>query len=84
MKQGEDKGSLASERAKRRHARPHELESDDDDEEGKDEDNTLQDEETTSDKLEAVVPVHDDPQILVNIHFAPKLIVKLQKEKPRL
>ncbi|XP_033947206.1 histone-lysine N-methyltransferase SETD1B-A-like [Pseudochaenichthys georgianus] len=64
VKQGEDKGSLASERAKRRHARPHELESDDDDEEGKDEDNTLQDEETTSDKLEAVVPVHDDPQIL--------------------
>ncbi|KAF3851063.1 hypothetical protein F7725_012835 [Dissostichus mawsoni] len=65
VKQGEDKGSLASERAKRRHARPHELESDNDDE-GKDEDNTLQDEETTSDKLEAVVPVHDDPQILTS------------------
>ncbi|KAK5871200.1 hypothetical protein PBY51_004092 [Eleginops maclovinus] len=66
-KLGEDKLSFASEKAKRRHARPHELESDDDDDdddEGKEEDNTLQDEETTSDKVEAVVPVDDDPQIL--------------------
>ncbi|XP_068559706.1 histone-lysine N-methyltransferase SETD1B-A-like [Cebidichthys violaceus] len=63
VKQGEDKVRPASERAKRRHARPHELDSDNDDER-KDEDNTLQDEETTSDKVEAIVPVDGDPQIL--------------------
>ncbi|XP_054466087.1 histone-lysine N-methyltransferase SETD1B-A-like [Anoplopoma fimbria] len=62
VKQGDDKVRSASERAKRRHARPHELDSDNDDE-GKDEDNTLQDEETTSDKVEAIVPF-DDPQNL--------------------
>lgn len=53
----------ASERVKRRHARPHELESDD---EGKEEDNTLQDEEKISDNVEAIVQVDDDPEILVN------------------
>ncbi|XP_037632594.1 histone-lysine N-methyltransferase SETD1B-like isoform X2 [Sebastes umbrosus] len=63
VKQGDDK---ASERAKRRHARPHALDSDDDDDddEGREEDSTLQDEETTSDKVEAIVPVDDDLQIL--------------------
>ncbi|KAM6943973.1 histone-lysine N-methyltransferase SETD1B-A-like [Lycodopsis pacificus] len=60
VNQGEDKVRPASERAKRRHARPHELDSDHDDE-GKDEDNTLQDEETTSEKVE---PVDDEHQNL--------------------
>ncbi|XP_034396703.1 histone-lysine N-methyltransferase SETD1B-A-like [Cyclopterus lumpus] len=63
VKQGDDRVRPASERAKRRHARPHGLDSDTDDE-GKDEDNTLQDDETTSDKVEAIVPVDEDPQNL--------------------
>lgn len=63
MKQGDD--TIRSERAKRRHARPHELDSDDDDDEGKQEDNTLKNKETTSDKAKAIVPVDDGPQILV-------------------
>ncbi|XP_049434823.1 histone-lysine N-methyltransferase SETD1B-A-like isoform X3 [Epinephelus fuscoguttatus] len=60
VKQKDD--TVRLERAKRRHARPHELDSDDD--EGKEEDNTLQDEETTSDKVETIVPADDDIQIL--------------------
>ena len=58
----------SSERAKRRHARPHELDSDNDDE-GKEEDKTLQDEETVSDKGEAIVQADDYPQILVKRDF---------------
>uniref|UniRef100_A0A8C2W926 [Histone H3]-lysine(4) N-trimethyltransferase n=1 Tax=Cyclopterus lumpus TaxID=8103 RepID=A0A8C2W926_CYCLU len=75
VKQGDDRVRPASERAKRRHARPHGLDSDTDDE-GKDEDNTLQDDETTSDKVEAIVPVDEDPQNLVNRDFEPKVITK--------
>ncbi len=66
VKQGDDIARPASERAKRRHARPHELDSDDDGDGGKEEDNTLRDEEAISDKVEPVVPVDDDPHILVN------------------
>ncbi|KAI3372377.1 hypothetical protein L3Q82_022872, partial [Scortum barcoo] len=54
----------AAERAKRRHARPHELDSDDDGDGGKEEDNTLRDEGVISDKVEATAPVEDRPQIL--------------------
>lgn len=70
VKQGDD--IFRAERAKRRHARPHELDSDDDDDEGK-EDNALQNEET-SDKADVIVPVHDGPQILVKRDFAWKII----------
>lgn len=51
------------ERVKRRHARPHELDSDDNEDKRK-EDNTIQKRET-SDKVEAIVPVDDSPKILV-------------------
>ncbi|XP_042343720.1 histone-lysine N-methyltransferase SETD1B-A-like [Plectropomus leopardus] len=61
VKQGDDK--MTPERAKRRHARPHELDSDEDDDEGREEDNAPQEEEITSDKVEAIVTV-DQPQIL--------------------
>ncbi|KAM8885096.1 histone-lysine N-methyltransferase SETD1B-A-like [Spinachia spinachia] len=61
VKQVDGKVTAASERAKRRHARPHELESDIDDER-KDEDNDPRDEETTSDNREPIVPTVDDPQ----------------------
>ncbi|XP_044053095.1 histone-lysine N-methyltransferase SETD1B-A-like isoform X2 [Siniperca chuatsi] len=61
VKQADDIFRPTSERAKRRHARPHELDSDD---EGNEEDNTLQDEGTISDKVETIVPVDNDPQIL--------------------
>lgn len=72
VKQGDERFRPASERAKRRHARPHELDSDDDDDEDdddaeKEEDNTLQGEEAISDKVEATLPIDDDPQILVKI-----------------
>lgn len=67
VKQGDDVFKPAPERAKRRHARPHELDSDDDDDdEGKEEENTLQDEETVSGKVQAVAPADEHPQILVN------------------
>lgn len=72
VKQGDDLFRPAAERAKRRHARPHALESDDDvdnDDEGGEKDNTLQDEETVSDKVEATVPVNEAPEILVNSFF---------------
>lgn len=72
VKQGDDLFRPAAERAKRRHARPHALESDDDDEnddEGGEKDNTLQDEETVSDRVEATVPVNEAPEILVNSFF---------------
>ncbi|XP_023249743.1 histone-lysine N-methyltransferase SETD1B-A-like [Seriola lalandi dorsalis] len=50
---------------KRRHARPHELDSDDDDDvEGKEAANPIQDEEMTSDKAEDIVPDDDAPQNL--------------------
>lgn len=72
VKQGDDLFRPAAERAKRRHARPHALESDDDvdnDDEGGEKDNTLQDEETVSDRVEATVPVNEAPEILVNSFF---------------
>ncbi|XP_070820831.1 histone-lysine N-methyltransferase SETD1B-A-like [Chaetodon trifascialis] len=59
VKQGDDRLSPAPERAIRRHARPHELDSDDDDE-GRD-DSTGRDEEAVSDNVEAAAA---DPQIL--------------------
>ncbi|XP_044222898.1 histone-lysine N-methyltransferase SETD1B-A-like isoform X2 [Thunnus albacares] len=62
VKQGDDIMGLESQRPKRRHARPHELDSDDD--EGKEEDNTHQDEEIVSDKVDPVVLIDDDLQIL--------------------
>jgi len=71
VKQGDDRVRPASQRAKRRHARPHGLESDTDDD-GKDGDNILQDDDATSDKVEAIVPVDEDPQNLVNMDFDPK------------
>lgn len=63
--------TAASERAKRRHARPHELDSDNDDER-KDEDKDPRDKETASDKREPVVLVDDEPQNLVNRDFQRK------------
>eukprot|EP00064_Thunnus_orientalis_P006597 superscaffoldBa00000694_g6615 len=62
VKQGDDIMGLESQRPKRRHARPHELDSDDD--EGKEEDNAHQDEEIVSDKIDPVVLIDDDLQIL--------------------
>uniref|UniRef100_UPI0037E801B2 histone-lysine N-methyltransferase SETD1B-like n=1 Tax=Semicossyphus pulcher TaxID=241346 RepID=UPI0037E801B2 len=66
VKQRGDICGPASEGAKRRHARPHALDSDDEDDAGygKEEENTLQEKETISDGVEAVVPDDDDPQIL--------------------
>ncbi len=78
MKQSDDIIRPAPERAKRRHARPHVLDSDDDeDDEKKEEDKALQDEETMSDKVEAIVPADDDPQILV-FYFIFYLFVYLK------
>ncbi|KAM7416241.1 hypothetical protein PAMA_018355 [Pampus argenteus] len=64
VKQGDDTMGPASERPKRRHARPHELDSDNDEE--KEEDNTHQDEEVISDPIKAdpILPVDDDLKIL--------------------
>lgn len=59
VKQVED--TFRPDRGKRRHARPHELDSDDDDEGIE---NALQTEET-SDKIEANLPFYDAPQISV-------------------
>ncbi|XP_056231274.1 histone-lysine N-methyltransferase SETD1B-like isoform X2 [Seriola aureovittata] len=62
VKQGDD-----TVKQKRRHARPHELDSDDDDDddvEGKEAANPIQDEEMTSDKAEDIVPDDDAPQNL--------------------
>lgn len=59
VKQGDD--TFRPDRAKRRHARPHELDSDDDDEGNE---NALQTEET-SDKVGAGLPASDAPQISV-------------------
>lgn len=56
----------SSERAKRRHARPLDLDSDDDDGEDGEERNTLQDKEMTPNKVKVLVPEEDEPQILVN------------------
>nr|XP_046242795.1 histone-lysine N-methyltransferase SETD1B-like isoform X2 [Scatophagus argus] len=62
-KKGDD--VCRTEKAKRRHARPHELDSDDDDDdEGKEEENRLQDEEKMSDKVDDLVPVEDGLRIL--------------------
>lgn len=62
VKQGDD--TFRPERAKRRHARPHELDSDDDDDDDEGNENALQAEET-SDKVEASLPAYDAPQISV-------------------
>lgn len=68
VRQKDDTCKHASERAKRRHARPHELDSDSDDQdEGKEEvENTFPDEENASNRVGDVAPADDDPQILVN------------------
>ncbi|KAM9744610.1 histone-lysine N-methyltransferase SETD1B-like [Menidia menidia] len=57
---------VRSERAKRRHTRPLELESDDDDDDDdkEKETNTLKDDSLTSDQMESVVPLVDDPLTL--------------------
>lgn len=55
----------ASERGKRRHARPLDLDSDDDGDAGE-EDKILQDEEAIPDKVKAFVLDEDEPHILVN------------------
>ncbi|KAM9391505.1 histone-lysine N-methyltransferase SETD1B-A-like [Pholidichthys leucotaenia] len=67
VKQGGDAVIAAFERAKRKHARPLELDSDNDDDnddEGKEKDNIRQDEETVSDKVDAGVPVARDPEVI--------------------
>lgn len=60
----------ASERGKRRHARPLDLDSDDDDDnddgDAGEEDKILQDEEAIPDKVKAFVLDEDEPHILVN------------------
>lgn len=76
MKYGDDTVMAASERPKRRHARPHELDSDEDedggnDDEGKEEDTTLE-EEIIPDKVETLVPDNNAPQMLVKRDFALK------------
>lgn len=63
----------ASERAKRRHARPLELDSDD---EGIGDNDTLQNHDFTSNHVEVSVPVLVDPQIMVN---SGKVLVILEK-----
>lgn len=71
VKQGDDIMEPASQRPKRRHGRPHVLDSDED--EGKEEDNTHQDEEIISEKVDLIAPVDDDLQILVDwIYFILK------------
>lgn len=62
----EDDTRPASERPKRRHARPHELDSDDDDDEEKEAENQIQDEETIPDKAEDIVPDDNEPHNMVN------------------
>lgn len=68
MKKGDDIVRAASERGKRRHARPLDLDSDDDDDDGDagKEDKILQDEEAIPDKVKAFVLDEDEPHILVN------------------
>lgn len=57
----------ASERGKRRHARPLDLDSDDDDDgDAGEEDKILQDEEAIPDKVKDFVLDEDEPHILVN------------------
>ncbi|KAK2837545.1 hypothetical protein Q5P01_014757 [Channa striata] len=62
-KQGDEIETPASERPKRRHARPHELDSDDEDDEGK-EDTTLVDNEIIPDKAETLTTDNIAPQTL--------------------
>lgn len=75
MKEGDDKVTSASERPKRRHARPHELDSDDndDDDDGK-VDSTPLDEETIPDKSETQVPDSNAPQLQVNSNNIRKVL----------
>lgn len=88
MRQEDDTAISPPERAKRRHARPLELDSDDNEEK---EDNTLQDDKDynlISDWVEADKPLEDDLNILVNAwkHFREitKTIKKMKKKKPFL
>lgn len=65
----------ASERPKRRHARPHQLDSEDDDDdndedEGKEADSQIQGEEMIPAKAAAIVPEDSAAQNLVNWHFS--------------
>ncbi|XP_026176870.1 histone-lysine N-methyltransferase SETD1B-like [Mastacembelus armatus] len=67
-KQQDDTVKTGSERPKRRHARPHELDSDDSDDD-KEEDNVIQNKtkdqnELMPDKVETVEPYEDAPQVL--------------------
>ncbi|XP_041856432.1 histone-lysine N-methyltransferase SETD1B-A-like isoform X2 [Melanotaenia boesemani] len=62
VKHGDDMVRSTSARTKRRHTRPLELDSDND--EGKEEDDTLKDNNLISDQVEAVVSVADEPQVL--------------------
>ncbi|XP_030592728.1 histone-lysine N-methyltransferase SETD1B-A-like isoform X2 [Archocentrus centrarchus] len=64
VKKGDDIVRTSSERAKRRHARPLDLDSDDDNGEDGEDDNTLQDNEMIPDKVKVFVPEEDEPQIL--------------------
>lgn len=69
MKKGDDIVRTTSERAKRRHARPLDLDSDDDDDDGGDvgkEDKILQDKEAIPDKVKVFVLDEDELHILVN------------------
>ncbi|KAM9360692.1 histone-lysine N-methyltransferase SETD1B-A-like [Symphorus nematophorus] len=84
VKLGEDTFRPASERTKRRHARPHALDSDDDEDEDqeKEEDDKLQDEETISDKVEnAILPADDDLQILCDRDDLEDDVNHLEEEK---
>ena len=67
------------EKVKRRHGRPHELDSDDNEDKRK-EDDTIQKRETP-DKEEAIVPADDSPKILVKIKktFLSKRNHEIQK-----
>lgn len=70
MQQGDE--IVTSERAKRRHARPLELDSDD---EGKEDNDPLQNHDFTSNQVEVSVAVVDAPQIVVN---SGKNLLKLE------
>lgn len=68
MQQEDNIEKSAAEGAKRRHARPLELDSDDEDEE---EDKTHHDSNQTSEQVDVIKPA-EDPQIMVN---ACKLVI---------
>lgn len=72
MKRSDDTVIPATERPKRRHARPQELDSDDGDDKGKEEDRPLE-EEIIPDKVETFVPDSDAPQMLVTRGLGSKV-----------